>query len=268
MPLLRGLSKGDGKLVDEDGLRLPSKRGNMSKMKVWGFSAHCRCCAQHSAYVPMMRSLQFHVSCHGRDRHQFQPGSRSQAEVPTKQAAPAAPPATQGSTVRPPQGPVARGMMSQAEIDAIHAFMAQRVRTACLIVYRSVQHGRRPCGVPNTWKNIDMHSRAHAGQVQHCLAEQHGARSATIWAGTSPSDVARNSPSVWYVCIFHAHCVCRRSGTTASHPRHSRLCLQCCRQCIRAWLRTLTTRRIAAHSPCRPQSRCYAALWQTLNGMF
>ena len=32
--LLRGLSKGDGKLVDEDGLRLPPKRGNMSSMKV------------------------------------------------------------------------------------------------------------------------------------------------------------------------------------------------------------------------------------------
>ena len=97
-----------------------------------------------------------------------------QAELPTKKA-PAAPPAVHSSAVRPPQGPVARGMMSQAEIDAIHALMAQRVRIACLIVYPSVSHGRRPCVDRFLWsqtmwrskhlEHIDMHSRAYAGQV-------------------------------------------------------------------------------------------------------
>ena len=57
--------------------------------------------------------------------------SRVQVEVLPKQAAPASP-AVRDGAVPPPQGPVARGMMSQAEVDAIHAFMTQRVRIASL----------------------------------------------------------------------------------------------------------------------------------------
>ena len=34
--LLRGLSKGDGKLVGEDGLRLPPKRSQVGNQKVSG----------------------------------------------------------------------------------------------------------------------------------------------------------------------------------------------------------------------------------------
>jgi len=64
-----------------------------------------------------------------------------QAEAPTKKAVPA-PPAVQGSAARPLQAPEARGMMSQAEIDAIHAFMTRRVR-ACfpyLYIVAIIQH--------------------------------------------------------------------------------------------------------------------------------
>jgi len=43
--LLRGLSKGDGKLVDEDGLQLPPRRGVMSSTKVQGCSPNIICCA-------------------------------------------------------------------------------------------------------------------------------------------------------------------------------------------------------------------------------
>ncbi len=51
--LLRGLSKGDGRLVDEDGLRLPPRRGNMCNMKVQGCSLRptqsiVRTCNVHS----------------------------------------------------------------------------------------------------------------------------------------------------------------------------------------------------------------------------
>ena len=51
-----------------------------------------------------------------------------QAEAPVKQAVLASSSAARGGAVQPLQAPEARGMMSQAEIDAIHDFMTRRVR--------------------------------------------------------------------------------------------------------------------------------------------